>query len=133
MTPLLHYSVPRASSPGLDPTMKAVLWRIEPDRAAVYTEDRAVVQRLLELPRFPAESEAGLSTYLTARGRVFAWQATFAASLWARVTRHLREGDVTLEDGSGAAAPRQPGRAAPPPPARGPAMRPAQRTAAPAV
>ena len=78
--------------------MKAVCWRLDEEQAAVYTEDREVVRRLLELDRFPARSESGFSTYADRNGKVFAWQASFAASLWPRVHRHLRQRAVAVED-----------------------------------
>jgi len=77
--------------------VKAICWRLDEEQAAVYTEDRDVVRRLLEIERFPTRSESGFSTYTDSRGKVFAWQASFAASLWPRVTRHLRQREVAVE------------------------------------
>jgi len=78
--------------------LKAVCWRLDEEQAAVYTEDREVVRRLLEIDRFPTRSEGGFSTYTDAKGKTFAWQASFAASLWSHVHRHLRRSEVAVED-----------------------------------
>lgn len=78
--------------------MKAVLWRLDESQAALYTEDRDVLRRLFEMPAFAGRGDAASSTYQDARGRVFGWQIVFAITLWPRVTRHLRQHAIEVED-----------------------------------
>src|SRR4051812_24086350 len=86
--------------------MKAVLWRLGDEQAVVYTEDREVLARLLEVEPFQARTASAFTTYLDSRGRVKAWQTSFAAPQWARVTRFLRRHAVDLEDRSPERPPR---------------------------
>ena len=65
--------------------MKSVLWRQAEACGVVYTEDREHLRRLLALDKFPVKRAEDAATYKNARGRVFAWQATFDLSLWNRV------------------------------------------------
>jgi hypothetical protein len=80
--------------------VKSVLWRQADEFGVFYTEDREHLRRLLALDWFPMKREEEAATYKNPRGRVFAWQATFDASLWRRVVRALgrEEIEIRLEE-----------------------------------
>ncbi len=77
--------------------MKAVLWRLDDDQAMVYTEDRGVLARLLEMEPFLGRDPGRLTAYMDARGRVVGWQAPFPAYDWIRLTRRLHRQSIDLE------------------------------------
>lgn len=78
--------------------MKAICWRLDEHQAVIYTEDRDVVRRLVEVEPFAGRKEASFSTYLDRSGKAFAWQAVFASGLWSRVVGYLRRNEVAVED-----------------------------------
>lgn len=116
--------------------MKSLMWRMGEECGALYTEDRQALRRVLELGRLAARAETDATTYTNARGKVFAWQVTFALSLWSRVLRSVGREAVTIvpEEAGRTRAPDL-GRSAPTParPAKGgaaPAKVPGSRPAA---
>jgi hypothetical protein len=76
--------------------VKSVLWRQAEECAVIYTEDRDHLRRLLALDKFPLKREEDAATYRNARGRVFAWQTSFALSLWNRVVRALGRSEIEI-------------------------------------
>ena len=69
--------------------MKNLMWQMGDRYGVVYLEDRRLLLLLLGMETFPAKHERETATYTNARGKVFAWQASFELSLWNRVVRAL--------------------------------------------
>src|SRR3989442_16029026 len=65
------------------------MWQMDGRYGVVYLEDRKLLQVLLGMEKFPARHEGETLTYTNAKGRVYAWQASFEMSLWNRVVRAL--------------------------------------------
>lgn len=76
--------------------MKSLMWRMGEECGVLYTEDRRLLEQVMELQRGPAGREATATTYTNARGRVFAWQVTFALSQWNRIVRALGKEKVEI-------------------------------------
>src|SRR5437870_4948872 len=85
------------------------------------------------MEQFPLKREEDAAIYRNARGRIFAWQATFKLSLWNRVVRALGRSEIEIRQEAEARARRSAKSAAAPPAAASPRRRPAAPPALPAA
>jgi transposase len=65
------------------------MWRMGEECGVLYTEDRQVLRQLCAMEKFPVKREVDAATYTNARGKVIAWQVTFALPLWNRILRAI--------------------------------------------
>ncbi|MBI3911285.1 MAG: hypothetical protein HY320_10175, partial [Armatimonadetes bacterium] len=91
-------ALPLSTSDELKKTVRTFIWHLDEEQAAIYTEDRRLALRLLELKTFPIQHESQWTTYRRENGRAFAWQAAFSAALWHRVVRLVGRQALTVMD-----------------------------------
>jgi hypothetical protein len=68
------------------------------EAGVLYTEDRQVLRQLIGAEKSLLGQEADAATYTNRRGKVIAWQVTFALRLWNRVLRTIGKESVDIRN-----------------------------------